>query len=199
MFSGLNMPIIYGLLAIILVLTGESAVWAFMERIAVENGLGSAMGVRAVFFSLMAGAVGSALAAIIAARFGRLTPMTIATILSLFSLVVFAAFGGSVAFIIAAMIYGAAWNFGAAYRMGLVASSDQSGKWTTLIPAFQMLGAIIGPIIAGQIAAKAGFRVVFLFSGAVWILAFIAFVLAIRAAKTVSSHDPKPTVSYSSG
>lgn len=180
-----KLPLALSLAAILFVLIGESAIWTFLERIAVDRSLGSKTGQVAVAISLVAAAAGSGAAAILSTRAGRLAPMVVATLLSLISLGIFWTEAGESAFLLAAAIYGFAWNFGAAYRMGLVASIDKGGRWITQIPATQMLGAVIGPIIAGNLAHQGSFTGVYLLSGIAFAIGFALFAASLARSRAI--------------
>lgn len=176
--------LLLGLLVIILVFVAESGLWAFLDRIAVAGGFDRKFAGTAVAASFGGAAAGSFIAGIIGARFGRLIPMSISIFASIGAAILFYASHDPFSFIAAAVVYGFAWNLGAAYRMALVADADVSGRYSTLIPGMQAIGSVIGPGLAGMLVFGGSFTYVYALSSTAWLVALVFF---IRANKTLST------------
>ncbi|WOJ97765.1 hypothetical protein R0137_04115 [Congregibacter brevis] len=178
-------PIVLGLLAILLVFIGDAGIWIFLERIGhAEHS--TEVGGLLVSVNLAAGAVGSLTAVFLSERWGYLWPMAIAIGLSVLSVAMFSAMGSVSILLAASFVNGWAWNFGAAYRMGLVSKLDRTGRFTVLIPSMQTLGNTLGPLMAGMLIVQGGYVVAFIVTALLWIAAFIAYYPAWR---TFKSHD----------
>lgn len=179
-------PIVLGLLAILLVFIGDAGIWIFLERIGhAEHS--TEVGGFLVSVNLGAGAVGSLTAVFLSERWGYLWPMAIAIGLSVISVAMFSAMDSVPILLAASFINGWAWNFGAAYRMGLVSKLDSTGKFTVLIPSMQTLGNTLGPLLAGMLIVQGGYLVAFTATALLWIAAFVAYYPAWR---TFKAHDP---------
>ena len=176
------LPVILGLVAIILVFTGDSGVWVFLERIGAEHH-SREFGGTLVSINLAAGAVGSLTAAWLGERWGYLWPMLIAILLSQVSLLLFLPRELGPSLIIASFVNGWAWNFGAAYRMALVARLDTSGRYTVLIPSTQTLGNTLGPALTGYILVSWGYDTAFLLIACLWLAALTFYYYAWRTLK----------------
>jgi len=170
----MTIPVMAALVAIILVFTGDSGIWVFLERIGADSH-NRAFGGTLVSINLAAGALGSLSAAWLAERWGYLWPMVIAIGLSLLSLILFLTDGYRTALIAASFVNGWAWNFGAAYRMALVARLDTSGRYTVLIPCMQTLGNTLGPAMTGLLLVSGGYTLGFTIIAVLWLSALIFY------------------------
>ena len=184
------LPIVAALLAIVLVFTGDSGIWVFLERIGAE-GHGRAFGATLVSINLAAGAAGSLSAAWLAERWGYLWPMVVAIVLSLASLGLFLADDYRTALIAASFVNGWAWNFGAAYRMALVARLDTSGRYTVLIPTMQTLGNTVGPAMTGLLLVSGGYALAFSTIASLWVAALACYWYGWQGFKRTENVDRK--------
>ena len=167
------------LVAVLFVFIGDGAIWAFLERIGAAADSRS-LGGSLVSASLIGGVFGSLAGGVLGIRWGYLLPMTLAIAVSILSVFMFAGFGQPWVLILAALINGFGWNFGIAYRMGLVAELDVSGRYTVLVPAMQTLGNTIGPASAGLLIEMGGFNYAYYFASAVWLIALALYLVSHR-------------------
>lgn len=167
------------LVAIVFVFIGDTAIWAFLERIGTAADSRS-LGGSLVSANLLGGVLGSAAGAVLGIRWGFSLPMTLAIAVSILSVVMFAFFGEPWVLILASFINGFGWNFGIAYRMGLVAELDMTGRYVVLIPAMQQLGNTLGPVAAGPLIEMGGFNYVYYFASAIWLIALALYMVSHR-------------------
>lgn len=186
-FSLPPLPVLLGLLAILLVFTGDAGVWIFLERIGSAQ-FGPEAGGLLVSVNLAAGACGSLTAAVVSERFGYLRPMVVAIGLSIVSVIMMAAAGSLWILVAASFINGWSWNLGAAYRMGLVSKLDVSGRFTVLIPSMQTLGNSLGPLLIGLLIVRGGYNLAFVTTAVLWLLAFAAYYPAWLRYREMLTH-----------
>lgn len=167
------------LVAVLLVFIGDAAIWAFLERIGAAADSRS-LGGSLVSASLIGGLFGSLAGGFLGIRWGYSLPMTLAIAVSILSVLMFAVYGQPWVLILAALINGFGWNFGIAYRMGLVAELDMTGRYTVLVPAMQTLGNTIGPATAGLLIEMGGFNYAYYFASAVWLIALALYLVSHR-------------------
>lgn len=137
------------LAALVVHFAGLSALWAFVERIAVDNGLsGESIG-TALSASMLAGLAGALLVTALADRFGRQRPLWLATGLFIAVCGGFTTDLGWWSFLLLTGLLSFTWNFILAYQMGIISAVDQGGSHAVLIPAAQGLGATLGPLLGG--------------------------------------------------
>jgi MFS family permease len=152
-------------------------VWAFTERIGVGVGLDLADIGKVAALGNFSGLLGSVVAAWLGTRRGRTAPLAFgvgATALAQWFLVN-AASGATYA--VAQIGWGLAFYFTAPYMLGLAASLDRQGRWTVAAGAMMMLGAAMGPLMAGsaiEIWGYAGFAWLLMACTAV---SFVSFLL----------------------
>lgn len=166
------------ILILVLNVTAESAVWAFLERIADHKGIGLSQSANIIALSFFAAGAGSIAGGILGTRFGRLGPFLLAVGASLFSIFIFSTGQSIGAYFFGVMLFAGAWNFGACYRMGLAIAADTTGNHTTLIPAAQTIGAATGPALAGLVIWGNNFSGLYLMAGSIWIATVILFLFA---------------------
>jgi MFS family permease len=180
---GFSLPgkaLVFALLVLFLNVMAEGAIWAFIERIAVSGGLTTTFAASAMAFSFFASGAGSIVAATIATRFGSATPFLVAVCLSIASVWVLWLSAGEWVFFAGVMLFALAWNLGSPYRMALATRADNTGRFSTFVPAMQTLGAAIGPAIAGLLVVDGSFVFVYLMSTTAWIMTIGLFLAAAR-------------------
>jgi len=170
--------LIMALLVLMLNVMAEGAIWAFMERIAVSSGLTTSFAATAMAFSFFASGVGSIAAATMGRRFGSMRPFVVAVTLSISSVWVLWAGGTETIFFAGVMLFALAWNLGSPYRMALATRADSSGRYSTLVPAMQTLGAAMGPAVAGMLIVNGSFTPVYIMSTTAWLLTLVLFIAA---------------------
>jgi len=180
-----------GMAVIVLVFVAESGLWSFLDRIAVAAGHDREFAGLVVALSFAGGAAGSSIAGFLGNQFGRILPMTVSIFMSIGAALLFYLSKEGFSLIIAAFVYGVAWNLGAPYRMALVAEADVSGRFITLIPGMQAIGSVIGPGLAGMLVIGSSFALVYLVASIAWTAALLLFFAAHRMLATAGhrGHD----------
>ena len=172
--------LIMALLVLMLNVMAEGAIWAFIERIAVADGLTTSFAATAMAFSFFASGIGSIAAATMGRRFGSTRPFVVAVVLSISSVWVLWIGGTEKIFFAGVMLFALAWNLGSPYRMALATRADSSGRFSTFVPAMQTLGAALGPAIAGLLIVNGSFTRVYIMSTMAWLLTLVLFIAANR-------------------
>lgn len=170
--------LIMALLVLMLNVMAEGAIWAFIERIAVSDGLTTSFAATAMAFSFFASGIGSIAAATMGRRFGSTRPFLVAVTLSISSVWVLWVGGTEKIFFTGVMLFALAWNLGSPYRMALATRADNTGRYSTFVPAMQTLGAALGPAIAGLLIVNGSFTRVYIMSTTAWLLTLVLFIAA---------------------
>ena len=178
--AGLKVALVMALLGLLLNVMAESAIWTFIERIAVGGGLTTSFAATVMAFSFFASGIGSITAATMATRFGSGAPFIAAVAMSIASVWVLYAAGGEVVFFTGVMLFALAWNLGSPYRMALATRADTSGRYSTFVPAMQTLGAALGPAVAGLLVFDNSYFFVYAMSTLAWLLTVVLFFAARR-------------------
>ena len=136
--------------------TGQTAIWAFLERVGNGAGFGAeqlGLVLTLALFSAMAGAL---IEAVSIRKLGLNAVLIVACIAVLAGTILFARADGIVAFGIGACLF--MFGVGAAVpsTIAAVSSLDVSGRFTTLTVPALGIGAMIGPGLAGQVSSMAG-------------------------------------------
>lgn len=170
------------LFVLLLILVGGSAVRNSIEPIASRLDFAATEGGSVMILLILASGLGSLIAAFMGARFGYAKPMATALGLAATILVmgVFQIWPEQLSLIFAFCLVGAAWNFAAAFGMGLTAKLDSSGKYTPLIAAMQVLSNIAGVAIVGSLVVGGSYVLPYMLACIVWVL---ALVMVISVAK----------------
>ncbi len=141
--------------ALVVHFAGLSALWAFVERLAVNSGLSGEEIGAALSASMLAGLGGAFLVTVLADKFGRRIPLWLATALFAGVCVGFSITLNWWSFLLLAGLLAFAWNFILAYQMSIISNVDGDGSHATLIPAAQSMGAMLGPVCGGWVITLA--------------------------------------------
>jgi len=170
------------LFVLLLVFIGGSTVRNAIEPIASRLDFASTEGGGVMIILVLASGLGSLIAAFMGVRSGYAKPMAIALGLAVTILVlgVFQLWPEQLSLIFAFCLVGGAWNFAAAYGMGLTAKLDSSGKYTPLIATMQIIGNVAGIAVVGSLVVGGSYVLPYILACIVWIL---ALVMVIQIAK----------------
>ena len=179
-----KLPTCLAVFALLIQFAAFSAVWAFMERIGLDNGLDSGFIGTVLTVSIVAGLAGAGLAAILGNGYGHIAPLVAGLLATIASVIVLASLTGATAYVLAASGINATLQFTIAYQMGLIAHTDYSGRIAIMIPFFLAVSGGIGPGIAGAVIETSGFAPVY------WGFAIIT-VVTILTSIWVGRHEPQ--------
>jgi predicted MFS family arabinose efflux permease len=183
---------LWGLAGSAAIFIGQSAVWAFIER------MGSAAGLSARTIGIVLGAsvfagIGGAFSAFwLAGRKGRLMPMIVAMVGEIICLLFL--FGGftTAIFFAVVIMYSVFWNFWVPYQMSVVAVTDVSGRLIALITFFQAVGIAVGPALVGPLLTGNDFDAVIWTGIGFAVLAIVLFLpvtVGYKQSVTESAHN----------
>ena len=134
-------------------LAGNIALWAFLERIGAGLKIAPAeMGLVFAVLKLLGGAAAFAVAAI-GDRAGARLPFWVVLAVIGVGLGLLITAGSFVPFALGAWIWEFAFTCGCVFQAAAIARSDASGRAVMLVPAVFALSSMVGPGVAGQLAA----------------------------------------------
>jgi predicted MFS family arabinose efflux permease len=170
------------LFVLLLIFVGGSSVRNSIEPIASRLDFAATEGGGVMIILILASGLGSLIAALMDIRSGYTKPMVIALgiAVTILSMGVFQLWPEQVSLILAFCLVGGAWNFAAAYGMGLTAKLDSSGKYTPLIAAMQIIGSVAGITIVGSLAVGGSHVLPYMLACVVWILALVAVIQVVK-------------------
>jgi DHA1 family inner membrane transport protein len=170
------------------------AFWTFAEQVATDKGLTNQTAEFLLSIGELVALVGSAVAAILADRLGRIIPIAFASLGLVASAVVFGASGGTIVLAACLAVFYAFWNYGAVYQMSFVTQLDRTGDAGVIMPAVQVIGMSAGPFATGFLIAAHGDSAVtgatLGFTAAGLALCVIAFAIFARPARARTSGSP---------
>ncbi|MGH8285800.1 MAG: MFS transporter [Steroidobacteraceae bacterium] len=137
-----------------------AAAWGYLERIGQNFSLtigqvGTALGLASI-----AGIAGALSVIVVGARFGKLVPMGLGTVVSVMAMLLFMDGPGFALYLIAACLFNFAWNFTFPYQMGFISRLDRSGSVATLSLVAQLCAFGIGPLLASVVLSAASYDAV---------------------------------------
>jgi predicted MFS family arabinose efflux permease len=170
------------LFVLLLVFVGGSSVRNSIEPIASRLDFAATEGGGVMIILLLASGLGSLIAAFMGAHSSYTKPMVIALGIAVTVLVlgVFQLWPEQVSLIFAFCLVGGAWNFAAAYGMGLTAKLDGSGKYTPLIAAMQIIGNVAGIAIVGSLVVGGSYVLPYMLACIVWIVALVIVIQVVK-------------------
>ena len=124
--------------------------WAFLISVGVAGGLEGTKSSNAIAISTAVGISGALAASALAGRGGRLLPVSLALLIQTGAIYLLQGNMSFLRFVITCAVFQSFWNFTGPYLMGMVATSDSTGRISVLIPAAQTLGFGIGPWLASR-------------------------------------------------
>jgi MFS family permease len=132
-------------------------VWAFTERIGVGVGLDLADIGKVAALGNFSGLLGSVVAAWLGTRRGRTAPLAFGVGTTALAQWFLVNASSGTTYAVAQVGWGLAFYFTAPYMLGLAASLDRQGRWTVSAGAMMMLGAAMGPLMAGSAIESWGY------------------------------------------
>lgn len=171
--SQFNIKLWIALLCLCFFFGALSTLWAFVERLAVDNKLsGDEIGL-ALSLSVMGGAVGGLLAAYIGNKLNLKKSILLITPLMLLIVWAFYLQFAFIVFTLAAFSLSLCWNFSLAYQMKIVINQDESkASW---LASFIAIGGIIFPALGGVLLGLSGWLGLFIAITFIIIICSIGF------------------------
>ncbi len=145
-----------GLIGIIIYYTGQTGVWAFVERIGTSRGFDpDFIGVVAAGSLILSG-LGAWAADLTGNKLGNFKPLVIGIMVFIIAMIILVATADKYLYFLAIIIYSAAWNYMTPFQLLVVRHADESGTYAAMIPAFQSIGSSLGPVGVGMLIVDGG-------------------------------------------
>ena len=141
---------------------GLGGVWAFVERIGIDNDIEVLTVGTILSATYLVSMLGSAVASWQGDRFGYLVPYAIGITIMFASLGALLQGSGIAIFILALGLMNFAWNYCLIYQFSAVFANDESGRMSVFIIFFEAAGLMLGPGVAGFLVERVAL------SGALW-------------------------------
>lgn len=171
--------------------TGLGAIWAFVQLIGETAGIESIRVGQALGLSTLIGTSGALIAAWLAGRAGRLIPVTIALLVQVLMISLLRGEMVWLQFLVTVATFQIFWNLNGPYVMGTIALADTSGRASVLIPAAQIGGFFLGPVIVGQFLDGTGYTAANTVAIVCCLLALVIFVpVALRLGRQTPATVP---------
>lgn len=139
------------LLAGFLLTSGESAIWAFLERIGVGAGVASESIGMLLGASTLVGLTGAGLAAWLGARFGRRLPLVLGIAAQALACWAVANSTSAAPYVVATLGYALAFFFVQPYLVGTAAFIDPQGRVVAAYAGVVLIGGGVGPALGGML------------------------------------------------
>ena len=141
--------ILPGLVGVAVFFASMNAVWSFMERIGNAEGFAADFIAFALTISLFFSFAGALLPAWIAGRARRITLISTGYAILFIAIFLLGRPPAALIYLAALCLYNFFYSFVIPFQSGWVASLDQTGRTTVLLPVFQGIGLASGPALAG--------------------------------------------------
>ena len=145
-----------GLLGITLYYTGQTGVWAFVERIGNSRSYDPDFIGLVASGSLILSGLGAWAADITGEKYGNFKPLIFGIAVFILAMVMLAATENKYLYFVAITIYSCAWNYMSPFQLLVVSRADESGTYASMIPAFQSVGSSTGPALIGILIVGGG-------------------------------------------
>lgn len=147
---------IASLVALSIGFAGFAGLWAFLERIAVDNAFEPGFTNTWLAVGLITSGLGPIAAAVLEDRLGRIVPMVLAIIIAMGTLVLLATSNSTGTYALVLTVLPLSYYFAITYMFGVVADADSNGKIAGLMSFALAVGAGGGPAIFGMVRADQG-------------------------------------------
>ena len=147
---------IASLVALAISFAGFAGLWAFLERIAVDNQYEPDFTNTWLAVGLITSGLGPVAAAILQDRLGRALPMALATGVAMASLVLLSTSTSTLSYAVVLTILPLSYYFCISYMFSVVADADGNGRIAGLMSFALAIGAAAGPAIFGMIRSSEG-------------------------------------------
>jgi predicted MFS family arabinose efflux permease len=154
--------IVTALLAQCLWAGGPAAFWAFAQHIAVGRGIKPATVELVLSLGLLGGLLGSIAPIVQGMRWGQLKPVAGTTVAIILAGALYQSTSSVAVLTVAVCAFYAAWNYSFIYQLGIITSLDRTGRFIPIMPATQVFGYSIGPVVAGLMTERLGDAGVFI-------------------------------------
>ncbi len=178
---------------------GQSAMWAFSERIAVAAHLTHAQISVALSGSTLAGLGGAAAANWMGLRYRRTPPLLFGILATGGTILALVYTHGPAAYTTLLVLNGISYLFMVPYVMGTAAALDPYGRWAAATVGAANIGAAFGPGVAGRVVEAAGYTPMgwLIFAGA--LLSATAVAPVARALDQKGGGAIEPDASLAAG
>jgi predicted MFS family arabinose efflux permease len=166
---------------IVIYVTGEGAVWTFMERMGATSGISAHDVNLAVSLCTLAGVVGAIATMFPSRRLGVLPPLVLSTLLSVGCVwIMRTPSAGLFIFSLCGFTFG--WLAFATVQFAVIAQADRAGTATIAMSTAWYAGFTIGPYLSGLLVERYGFLPVQLLGAGGVIVALLSLLpLRVRA------------------
>jgi MFS transporter, DHA1 family, inner membrane transport protein len=175
-------PAAISLSASVIYWIGTGAIWAFIERMGVADGLPEAEIGAILASSQITFALGALSASLLHTRIGRAIPAVTGALLSIVAAGIIHMTHSESGYAAGVLLYTFAWMFFFPYMTGTMAAQDDAGRIAVLGVPSQTIGLAIGPSIAGYLVGDGNYGAVILFGAACYVVTIIVFLPALIGA-----------------
>lgn len=145
-----------GLLGVALYYTGQTGVWAFVERIGNSRAFDPDFIGVVASGSLILSGLGAWAADLTGDKLGNFKPLIIGIVVFIIAMIILAVSADKYLYFLAIIIYSCAWNYMTPFQLLVVQKADASGTYASMIPAFQSIGSSFGPVMVGFLIVDGG-------------------------------------------
>jgi MFS family permease len=161
--DAVNLPIFLKVMALAAVLSffvGIGLIWAFLSLIGTSAGVSEQAVASSIGFSQLFGIAGGATAVVLAARYGRVKPITLGIVGCFLSILFLFGAIPVVIFTAAACLFLYSWNVVHAYLYAAMASFDPTGRVVAYTVPMQMLGFALGPVLGAGLIGEVDYHLI---------------------------------------
>lgn len=191
-----NRLVILALIAQAVWFGAPGAFWTFAEQVATDKGIAGKSAELALSIAELASLFGSLIAALLGHRWGRMRPIIAASVGIVLTGTLYQLCRTPVEAGVVLSVFYIFWNYGTVYQMSLVSSLDETGRLAVVMPAAQVFGLAVGPLVAGSWMTRSGDAAVAM-STAVFAALGVALYFA-TSYRVLRAHDVSGAVSEKS-
>ena len=161
--------------------------WAFIERAGVDANISLDYISGTLTWGQIFSISGTALAVVLARRYGQSKPLLIALLAMVVTMLVLAIKIDQITFVFSVFSFSFFWIFIDVFQLGILSNIDHSGKYAALVPASQGAAQAIGPSLAGALLSyQFGYSGVMLLCAAAAAIALLIYIYVYQNLKRIA-------------
>jgi predicted MFS family arabinose efflux permease len=127
------------------------AFWTYVELMGESHGISSHVVSNCIAAGVSGGVLGGLVAWRLGDRFGRLVPLTAASVMTVGAALILRGSFGVTSFLLSSVVYCFAWNYSLTYQLAAINAIDATGRGVALFGGFGNIGMAVGAALAGSI------------------------------------------------
>lgn len=184
--------------ALLIFFTGQSGLWAFLERVGTEIDLPSQDIGLVLSILKMVGGLACVVAMIVAIRFGNRWPFIVGFIGIVYGIYLLDTANSLIRFAAGGWVWEFFFTLVFCYTSAAISRLDKTGQVVVLVPGVIGLAGAAGPIIAGYLKTGDSFMPIYIFTATCMFICMCVFLILLNRKSGIEQQSPEALVGVDS-